>query len=237
MVWLCDQEPVCTFQKGPPPEKAKLRRWWTYLSQLRLSVHHIQRLKNECADYISPNNFDNMIGARSEELAKEAFSRINVHLDPNMTMIRPLDGFQQVEYLEESGDIYKRLEKRLEPAVVNQDQWKRHKTYLWREDRRVVPSDRIPAVRKWTHEYSGHVGANRTLNLFKQWFHSTWSDDQLRKPLSTLWTSACVGPANLGISGTEVSIRPFLSPTVPTVYSTWTTRRCLSSGALVLPWW
>ena len=39
VVWLCDQEPVRSFQKGPPPEKAKLRRWWTYLSQLRLTVH------------------------------------------------------------------------------------------------------------------------------------------------------------------------------------------------------
>ena len=29
VVWLCDQEPVRTFQKGPPPEKAELRRWWT----------------------------------------------------------------------------------------------------------------------------------------------------------------------------------------------------------------
>ena len=27
VVWLCDQEPVRTFEKGPPPEKAKLRRW------------------------------------------------------------------------------------------------------------------------------------------------------------------------------------------------------------------
>ena len=26
IVWLCDQEPVKTFQKGPPPEKAKLKR-------------------------------------------------------------------------------------------------------------------------------------------------------------------------------------------------------------------
>ena len=71
MVSLCDQEPVSTFQKGPPPEKAKLPCWWTYLSQLRLSVHHIQGVKNECADYIGRNNLDNMIGARSEELAKE----------------------------------------------------------------------------------------------------------------------------------------------------------------------
>ena len=159
VVWLSDQEPVCNFQKGPPPEKAKLRRWWSYLTQLGPSVHHIQGVKNECADYISDNNFDDMIGARSEKLAKEAFSRMDVHLDLNMTMISPLDGPQQVEYLKEFGDIYKHPEKRLEPALVNQDQWKRNKTYLWHEDQIVVPSDRILALLKWTHESSGHVKA------------------------------------------------------------------------------
>ena len=108
MVWLCDQEPVRTFQKEPPTEKAKLRRWWTYLSQLRLSVQHIQDVKTEPADYIRRNNFDNMIGASSEELAKEVFSRMDVHLDLNITMIRPRDGLQQFECLREFGDIYKR---------------------------------------------------------------------------------------------------------------------------------
>ena len=184
--WLCDQEPVRTFQRGPPPEKAKLRRWWTYLSQLRLSVHHIKGVKNECADYISRNNFDDIIGARSEELAKEAFSWMDVHLDLNMTMIRLLDGLQQVEYLKEFGDMYKRLEKRLEPVLVNQEQWKRDKTYLCYEDRIVVPSDRVPALLKWTHESSDHVGADRTLRLFKKWFHSAWSDDQLGKALQPI---------------------------------------------------
>ena len=234
VVWLCDQEPVRTFQKGPSPEKAKLRRWWTYLSQLRLSVHHTQGIKNECADYIRRKIFDDIIGARSEELASEAFSRMDVHLDLDMTMIKPLDGLQQVEYLEEFRDIYKRLEKRLEPALVNQEQWKRDKTYLWHEDRRVVPSDPIPALLKWTHESSGHVGPNRTLTLFKQWFHSTGRTISCGKPFSPTWTSAQVGPVNLGISGTEVSIRRFLSPTVPTVFSKWTTRRCLSLGAMTL---
>ena len=186
MVWLFDQEPVRTFQKGPPSEKAKLRRWWTYLSQLRLSVHHIQGVKNECADYIRRNKFDDMIGARSGQLAKEAFSRLDVHLVLNMTMIRPLDGLQQVEYLKEFRDIYKRLEKRLEPALVNQEQWKRDKTYIWHEDRIVVPSDGIRALLKWTHESSGHVGANCSLRLFKQWFPSTWTDDQLRKTLKPI---------------------------------------------------
>ena len=63
-----------------------------------------------------------MIGARSEELAKEAFSRMDVHLDRNMTMIRPLDGLQQIEHLKEFGDIYKRMEKHLEPVLVNHEQ-------------------------------------------------------------------------------------------------------------------
>ena len=34
---------------------------------------------------------------------------MDMRLDLNMTMIRPLDGLQQAEYLKEFGDIYKRL--------------------------------------------------------------------------------------------------------------------------------
>ena len=49
-----------------------------------------------------------------------------------------------------------------------------------------MPSDCIRALLKWTHESSAHVGANRTLMLFKQWFHSTWSDDQLGKALQPI---------------------------------------------------
>ena len=111
---------------------------------------------------------------------------MDVHLDLNMTMIRPLDGLRQIEYLKEFGDIYKRLEKCMEPVLVNQDQWKRDTSYFWHEDRIVVPSDRIPALLKWTHASSGHVGADRTLKLFKKWFHTTWSDDQLRKTLQPI---------------------------------------------------
>ena len=173
-------------KKGPSPERAKLRRWCTYLRYLRLSVHNIQGVKNECADYIGRHRFEHMIGARSEELAQKAFSRMGVHLDRNMTMIRPLHGLRQAEGLKEFGDIYKRLEKRLERVLVNQEQWKQDKTYLCHEDRIVVPSDRIPAHLKWTHESSGHVGADRTLNLFKKWFHTTWSDHHLRNTLQPI---------------------------------------------------
>ena len=74
IIWLCDQEPVKSFQKGPPPQKAKLKRWWTYLRQFRLTVHHIPSIKNELSDYISRNNFDALIGESYEALAKETSS-------------------------------------------------------------------------------------------------------------------------------------------------------------------
>ena len=44
-----------------------------------------------------------------------------------------------------------------------------------------MPSDRIPALPKWTHESSGHVAANGTLRLFKQWFH-----DQLQTTIQPI---------------------------------------------------
>ena len=88
--------------------------------------------------------------------------------------------------LKESEDISERLEKRLEPVLVSQEQRKREKTYLWHEDGIIVPSDSISALLKWTHEGSGHFGVDRTLKPFKKWFHSTWSDDQLRKTLQPI---------------------------------------------------
>ena len=111
---------------------------------------------------------------------------MDVHFAMNMAMIRPLDGLRQVQYLKEFRDIHKRLEKHLEPVLVNQEQWKHDKTYLWHEDQIVVPGDRILSLRKWTHESSSHVGADRTLKLFRRVFHTTWADDQLRKILQPI---------------------------------------------------
>ena len=92
-VWLCDQEPVKAFQKGPPPEKAKLKRWWTYLGQFRLTVHHSQGVKNELADYVSRNHFNALLGESSEALAKGAFPRMAVQLDLSRRTAGVLEGW------------------------------------------------------------------------------------------------------------------------------------------------
>ena len=95
MVWLCDQEPVKYFQKGPPPEKAKLKRWWTYctyLSQFRLTVHHLPGIKNELSDYVTRNNFDALLSEGSEALAKEAFQSMDVQPGLSMRTAAIVDG-------------------------------------------------------------------------------------------------------------------------------------------------
>ena len=109
IVWLCDEEPVKSFQKGPPPEKVKLKRWWTYLSQFRLIVHHIPGIKKELSDYISRNNFDALIGGSSEALAKEAFQRMDVQLDLSMRTAGIREGWSLTDYQSEYKDILQTL--------------------------------------------------------------------------------------------------------------------------------
>ena len=123
IVWLCDQEPVKTFQKGPPPEKAGLKRSWTYLSQFRQTVHHIPGKKNELSDYISRNNFDALIGESSEALAREVFQRIDVQFDLSMRTARILESWSLTDYQSEYKEILQTLSTGLEPRVIDGHQW------------------------------------------------------------------------------------------------------------------
>ena len=123
IVWLCNQEPVKSFQKGPPPEKAKLKRWWTYLSQFRLTVHHITGIKNEVSDCISRNNFDALIDESSEALAKEAFQRMDVQLDSSMRTAGFFEGWSPTDYQSEYKEIPQTLSTSFEPPVIDRQRW------------------------------------------------------------------------------------------------------------------
>ena len=119
IVWLCDQEAVKSFQKVPPPEKAKLKRWWTYLSQFRLTVHHIPGIKKVLSDYISRNKFDALIGECSEALAKEAFQRMDVQLDLSTRTAGILEGLSLTDYQSEYKEILQTLSTGLELRVID----------------------------------------------------------------------------------------------------------------------
>ena len=123
IVWLCDQEPVKSFQKGPLPDKAELQLWWTYLSQFRLTVHHIPGIKNELSDYISRNNFDALIGESSEALAKEAFQRMDVQFDLSMRTAGILEVWSLTDYQSECREILQTLSTGLKPRVIDGHQW------------------------------------------------------------------------------------------------------------------
>ena len=157
IVWLCDQEPVKSFQKGPPPEKAKLKRWWTYVSQLRLTVHHIRGIKNELFDYILRNFFDALIGDSSEALAKEAFKRIDVQLALSMRRAGILEGWSLTDYQSEYKNILQTLSTGLEPCVIDGDQWYKNNQYLFYEDCMVVPEARLYGCLQLSHLSSGQT--------------------------------------------------------------------------------
>ena len=179
-----------SFQKGPPPEKAKLKRWWSYLSQFRLTVHHIPGIKNELCDYISRNNFDALIGESSEALAKEAFPRMDVQLDPSMRTAGILEGWSLTDYQSEYTEILQTLSTGLEPRVIDGHQWYKNNQYLFYEDRIVVPEARLDGCLQWSHLSSGHTGANRSVDFFRECFYSSLTLTELRSRMQTI-VDAC----------------------------------------------
>ena len=150
----------------PNIEKAKLKRWWTYLSQFRLKLHHIPGEKNELSDYISRNNVDALIRESSEALAKEAFRRMDVQLDPCMRTAGILEGRSSTDYQSQYKEILHTLSTGLEPRVIDGHQWYENNQYLIYEDRIVVPKARLDRCLQWSHHSSGHTGANRSVDFF-----------------------------------------------------------------------
>ena len=166
IVWLCDQEPVKSFQRGPPPDKAKLKRWWTYLSQFRLTVHHIPGIKNELTDYISRNNFYALIGESSEALAREAFQRMDVQLDLSMHTAGILEGWslttisQSIKKYSKPSALVSNPVSLTGSSGIKTISTSSTRTELWcpRHD--------------WIGAYSGSISVQVTLALIAQWTSS-----------------------------------------------------------------
>ena len=186
IIWLCDQEPVKTFQKGLPPEKAKLKRCWTYLSQFRLTVHHIQGIKNDMADYISRNNFDALLGESSEALSKEASQRMNVQLDLSMRTAGVLEGCGLSDYHAEYKCVLNSLSDSLEGRLIDGDRWYKDNQYLYYGDRRDVPEARLDGCLQWAHLSSGHTGCNRSVDFFRERFYSSLTFADLRARMQSM---------------------------------------------------
>ena len=171
-------------------KKAKLKWWWTYLSHFRLTVHHIPGIKNELSNYILRNNFDARIGESSEALAKEAFQRMDVQLDPSMRTAGILEGWSLTDLPSEYKEIPQTLSTGLEPRVIDGHQWYKNNQYLFYEDRIVVPEAQLDACLQWSHLSSGQTGANRSVDFFCECFYSSLTLTELRSRMQTI-VDAC----------------------------------------------
>ena len=190
IVWICDQEPVKRFQKGPPPEKEKLKRWWTYISQFRLTVHHMQGIKNGMADYISRNNFDALLGESSEALAKEAIQRMDVQLDLSMRTAGVLVGWSLKHYHAEYKCALNSLGDGLEARLIHSDRWYKDHQYLYYEDGMVVPEARLDGFLQWAHLSSGQTGCNRSVDFVRERFYSPLTCVDLRARMQSIVDSS-----------------------------------------------
>ena len=195
IVWLRDQEPVKTFQKGAPPEKAKIKRWWTYLSQPRLTVHHIQRIKNEMADYISRDNFDAPLGESLEALAKKAFQRMDVRLDLSMRTAGVLEGWSLRDHHAEYKCVLNSLSDGLEVRLMDGDCWYKESQYLYYADGIVPPEARLDGCLQWAHLSSGHTGCNRSFDFFRESFYSPLTCADLRARMQSIVDSCGCHPS------------------------------------------
>ena len=158
-------------------------------------MHHIPGIKNELSDYISRNNFDALIGESSEALAREAFQRMDVQLDLSMRTAGILEGWSLTDYQSEYKEILQTLSTGLEPRVIDGHQWYKNNQYLFYEDRIVVPEARLDGCLQWYHLSSGHTGANRSVDFFRECFYSSLTLSELRSPTQTI-VDACGCHAN-----------------------------------------
>ena len=62
--------------------------------------------------------------------------------------------------------------------------------YLFYEDRIVVPEARLDGCLQWSHLGSGHAGANRSVDFFRECFYSSLTLTELRSRMQTI-VDAC----------------------------------------------
>ena len=167
--WTLELE---TFNNSPPPGKAKLKPWWTYLRHFRLTVHLRHGIKNEIVDYISRNNLDALLGESSELLANEVFQRIIVQADMFMRVAGVPEGWSLTDYRDEYQCVPQALSASLEAHLIDGDRWHKDNQCLYYEDRMVVPEARLGGCLKWAHLISAHTGTNRSIDFFRKCLYS-----------------------------------------------------------------
>ena len=151
VTWLCDPEPGQAFLHKPLPEQKRIRRWWAFLLQLRLATFHIPGLKNLLCDYLSRGSFNDLLRGDTEELAEEAFAKMDVQLDLFAKVTPSRSTEWKVTDLLPEFPILKMLKEGRRFVDDGGVQWACTVSHLYREAVICVPSTHVKSMGRWTH--------------------------------------------------------------------------------------
>ena len=129
-------------------------------------------LKNELCDWLSRENFDEKISASSEALSREAFQKMDVHLDLTMSKAELLSSLRKSDYVEEYGDILKALGDGSYALVDKGLSSLSSSVILRKEVQTCIPKKALGAALQWTHDVVGHPGPDSWLWAFEKMFHT-----------------------------------------------------------------
>ena len=115
---------------------------------------------------------------------------MDVQLDLSMHTAGVLEGWSLTDFQSEYKNILQTLSTGLETCVIDGHQWYENNQSLSYEDRIVVPEARLDGCLQWALLSSGHTGANRSVDFFRECFYSGLTLTELRSCMQTI-VDAC----------------------------------------------
>ena len=182
IVWFTDNDALVSFLGKEPPLNARLRRAYLFLSQFTLRSFHLPGLKNELCDYLSRNAFQELIEVDFENLAKEAFTRMDTQIDLWMHEILSLSQMVNISEVDYAQGDFSEIWQSVPPhqsSLLHGKFYYKSGSKLFCERKLVVPRAHLPEVLKMCHQTNNHPGSERTLLFFLKYFYSELSRTDL----------------------------------------------------------
>ena len=140
---------------------------------------HIQGLKNELSDYLSPTNFDERLQMESDDLSKEAFQRMDTQLDLSLEKHELLSVINPKDYEEEYKDVLDKLGE-AKYAIIEDVLWSVGSNGLLRNEiRTCVPAQHLNKILLWVHDVEGHPESRSWLWAFNRFFYTREQDAKM----------------------------------------------------------
>ena len=187
------RSPTKTFLKEAPPENRKPTRWWMFLAQLKLNIYRVPGLKNELCNWLSCENFDEKFSASSESLSRDAFQKMDVHLNLTMSKAELLSSLRKSDYLEEYGDILNALGHGSYALVDKELLCLSASGVLRKEVQTCIPKKALGAALQWTYDVVGHLRPDSWIGAFEKMFQKRSNSAPLGSAASHPEGMLCVG--------------------------------------------